>query len=89
MTAKVPHLKLPTKTQGIIMEETFPINIWVFLTCPSFWLFVYYSELITKLPHPTEVMLALYKRNYWMPLPLSKFTSQVNFVTIVQLEVYR
>ena len=89
MTAKVPYLKSSTKSQGIIMEETFPINIWLFLTGPSFWLFIYYSELITKLPHPTKVMLAPYKRNCWMPLPLSKFSSQVNFVAILQLRVYR
>jgi len=89
MTVKVPCLKIPTESHRIIMEETFPINIWVFLTGPSLWLFIYCSELIAKLPHLIKVMLALNKRNYRMPLPLSKFTSRVNFVAILQLTAYR
>lgn len=56
MAAKVPYLILPTKTQGAIMEQAFPINIWLFLTGPSFGLFIYCSELIRKLLHATKVI---------------------------------
>lgn len=56
MAAKVPYLILSTKTQGVIMEQTSPIDIWLFLAALSFWLFIYYSELIRELLHATKVI---------------------------------
>lgn len=64
------------------MEQAFAINIYAYLT-GLYFLFLFNIESSLRICY----ILMQYckfcaKENYWMPLPLSNFASQVNFAII-------